>query len=231
MLHFLGRIDNQIKVNGCRIEPEHVETVLRRHLPLTDIAVIACGMTNGAKHLVAFVVPLPGASLSSAAFREPANRHLPRHMVPARLETVDAFPLAATGKIDRLSLSRLAASARVQNSSNTQLAAPVENMLIDLWRRQLQLKAVDVDQNFFDLGGSSLQLLGVHAELERLFPGQISIQDLFDLPTIRLLHRRLCGAPAADATSQAAAQAALQQRARQSRARSSNVHANSATGA
>jgi amino acid adenylation domain-containing protein len=231
LLHFLGRMDNQIKVNGCRVEPEHVETVLRRHLPLTDIAVVACAMANGAKHLVAFVVPLPGASLSSAAFREAANGYLPPHMIPARLETVDAFPLTRTGKIDRLALSRQASSARAQNPSNTQFTAPVEAVLIDVWRRQLQLETVDVDQNFFDLGGGSLQLLGVHAELERLFPGQISIQDLFDLPTIRLLHGRLCGAPAADATAQAAAHAALQQRARQNRARSPIVHTNSATGA
>jgi amino acid adenylation domain-containing protein len=231
LLHFLGRMDNQIKVNGCRVEPEHVETVLRRHLPLTDIAVVACAMANGAKHLVAFVVPLPGASLSSAAFREAANSYLPPHMIPARLETVDAFPLTRTGKIDRLALSRQASSARAQNPSNTRFTAPVEAVLIDVWRRQLQVETVDVDQNFFDLGGGSLQLLGVHAELERLFPGQISIQDLFDLPTIRLLHGRLCGAPAADATAQAAAHAALQQRARQNRARSPIVHTNSATGA
>jgi acyl carrier protein len=230
LLHFLGRMDNQIKVNGVRIEPEHVETVLRRHLPLTDIAVVACARTNGAKHLVAFVVPLPGASLSSAAFRESANRYLPPHMIPARLETVDAFPLTGTGKIDRLALSRQAANTRAQNASNTQFAAPVEAILIELWRNHLQLETIDIDQNFFDLGGSSLQLLGVHADLERLFPGQISIQDLFDLPTIRLLHSRLCGAPSADTTAQAAAHAALQQRARQNRARSSIVHANSGTG-
>lgn len=230
LLHFLGRMDNQIKVNGRRIEPEHVETVLRRHLPLTDIAVVACALTNGAKHLVAFVVPLPGASLSGAAFREAATRYLPPHMIPARLETVDAFPLTGTGKIDRLALSREAANARAQNPSNIQFTGPVEAMLIDLWRRHLQLETVDVDQNFFDLGGSSLELLGVHADVERLFPGQISIKDLFDMPTIRLLHGRLSGAPAADATAQAAAHAALQRRARQNRARSSIVHPNSATG-
>ena len=85
-------------------------------------------------------------------------------------------------------------------------------------------------ENFFDLGGSSLQLVGVHADVERLFPGRISIQDLFDLPTIRLLHGRLSGAPAADATAQAAAHAALQRRARQNRARSASGHANPATG-
>lgn len=230
LLHFLGRMDNQFKMNGYRIEPEHVETVLRRHLPLTDIAVVACALADGAKHLVAFVIPLPGASLSGAIFRETATRYLPPHMIPARLETLAEFPLTQTGKIDRLALSRLAANARVQKSSTPHYATPIEAMLIDLWRNHLQLEAVDVDQNFFDLGGSSLQLLGVHAELEQLFPGQISIQDLFDLPTIRLLHRRLCGAPAADATAQAAATAALQRRARQNRARSPNVHANSAAG-
>ncbi|MGH6864560.1 MAG: AMP-binding protein, partial [Methylocella sp.] len=56
LLHFLGRMDNQFKLNGYRIEPEHVETVLRRHLPLTDIAIVACALADGAKHLVAFVI-------------------------------------------------------------------------------------------------------------------------------------------------------------------------------
>ncbi|MGA7383519.1 MAG: non-ribosomal peptide synthetase, partial [Methylocella sp.] len=170
LLHFLGRMDNQIKLNGRRIEPEHVETVLRRRLPVTDIAIVACALANGAKHLVAFVVPLPGASFSGAAFREAASRYLPPHMIPARLEMIDEFPLTQTGKIDRLALSRQAAGARAQNPSNTQFTAPAEAMLIDLWRRHLQLETVDVDANFFDLGGSSLQLLGVHADVERLFP-------------------------------------------------------------
>ncbi|MGH6863256.1 MAG: phosphopantetheine-binding protein, partial [Methylocella sp.] len=177
-----------------------------------------------------FVVPLPGASLSGATFRAAANRYLPPHMIPARLELVDEFPLTQTGKIDRLALSRLAAYARAQKSSDLHFATPIEATLADLWRRQLRLETVDVDKNFFDLGGTSLQLLGVHAELERLFPGQLSIRDLFDLPTIRLLHARLSGAQTADATAQAAAQAALQRRARQNRVPLSTVRASSAGG-
>jgi len=230
LLHFLGRIDNQFKVNGYRIEPEHVETVLRRHLPLTDIAVVACALTDGAKHLVAFVIPLPGTAFSEVDFREAATSCLPPHMIPARLETVDEFPLTQTGKIDRLALSRLAANARVKKSSNSHYATPIEATLADLWRRQLRLETVDVDQNFFDLGGTSLQLLGVHAELELLFPGQLSVRDLFDLPTIRHLQARLSGAQTADVTARAATQAALQQRARQGRVPLSTVPASSARG-
>ena len=227
LLHFLGRIDNQFKVNGYRIEPEHVETVLRRHLPLTDIAVVACALTDGAKHLVAFVIPLPGTAFAEADFREAATSCLPPHMIPARLETVDEFPLTQTGKIDRLALSRLAANARVKKSSNSHYATPIEATLADLWRRQLRLETVDVDQNFFDLGGTSLQLRGVHAELELLFPGQLSVRDLFDLPTIRHLQARLSGAQTADVTARAATQAALQQRARQGRVPLSTVPASS----
>jgi hypothetical protein len=128
-------------------------------------------------------------------------------MIPARLETVDEFPLTQTGKIDRLALSRLAANTRVKKSSNSHYATPIEATLADLWRRQLRLETVDVDQNFFDLGGTSLQLLGVHAELELLFPGQLS-----------------------DVTARAATQAALQQRARQGRVPLSTVPASSARG-
>jgi amino acid adenylation domain-containing protein len=230
LLHFLGRIDNQFKLNGYRIEPEHVETVLRRQLPLTDIAVVACALADGAKHLVAFVVPLKGASLSDAIFQEAAKLYLPPHMIPARLETVTEFPLTPTGKIDRLALSRLAANARTQKSSTAHYATPIEATLAELWCRQLCLETVDADQNFFDLGGTSLQLMGVQAELERLFPGQLTIRDLFDLPTIRLLQARLSGAQTADVTSRAAAQAALQRRARQGRGPLSNFGATSARG-
>jgi Phosphopantetheine attachment site/AMP-binding enzyme C-terminal domain len=223
-------MDNQIKVNGVRVEPEHVEIVLRRHLPLSDIAVVACRLPNGAKHLVAFVVPLPGTSLSEVTFREAAANHLPPHMTPARIETIDEFPLTKTGKIDRLALSRLAANVRAQKSSNATYATPIEATLADLWCRQLRLETVDVNQNFFDLGGTSLQLLGVHDELERLFPGQLSIRDLFDLPTIRLLQARLSGAQTADVTASAAARAALQRRARQGRVPLPTFGATSAKG-
>ncbi|MCI0737243.1 MAG: non-ribosomal peptide synthetase [Beijerinckiaceae bacterium] len=226
LLHFLGRIDNQIKVNGVRVEPEHVETVLRRSLKLTDIAVVACSLPNGAKHLVAFVVPSPGARISNAAFREDAAHHLPPYMVPSRFEIVDDFPLTRTGKIDRLALSRLAANARQEKPAAAQGGAPVETVLIDLWRRHLQLASVDIDQNFFDLGGTSLQILGVHADLEQLYPGRLSIRDLFDLPTIRHIHGRLSGTPAADTASGASARAALQRRALLSRPRPP-LHANS----
>jgi len=229
LMHFLGRIDNQIKVNGVRVEPEHVETILRRNLKLTDIAVVACSLPNGAKHLVAFVVSIPGAPISNAACRETAAQHLSPNMVPSRFEIVGDLPLTRTGKIDRLALSRLAASARQEKLVAAQGAAPAENALIDLWRRHLQLVSVDMDQNFFDLGGTSLQILGLHAELEQLYPGRLSIQDLFDLPTIRLVHNRLSGMPAADAASGATARAALQRRAIQSRPRSP-LHANSAAG-
>jgi amino acid adenylation domain-containing protein len=230
MLHFLGRMDNQIKLNGCRIEPEHVEIVLRRHLPLKDIVVVACSLPNGAKHLVAFVIPDPGVSLSEVVFREAAKNHLPPHMIPARLEIIDEFPLTKTGKIDRLALRRLAANARAQKSSSPHYATPIAATLADFWRRQLRLETVDVDQNFFDLGGTSLQLLGVHAEIELLFPGQLSIRDMFDLPTIRHLETRLTGGETADVTTRAATQAALQRRARQGRVPLSTVPASSARG-
>ena len=230
LLHFIGRIDNQLKVNGRRIEPEHVETVLRRHLPVTDIAVVGCALSDATKHLVAFVIPLPGTRIENTAFRDAAANNLPQHMIPARLQIIDEFPLTRTGKIDRLALSRLAATERVQKSLNPHYATPVEATLAELWRRHLRLETIDIDQNFFDLGGTSLQLLGVHNELEQLFPGQLSIQDLFDLPTIRLLHARLSGAQTKDVTSGAAAQAALQRRARQNRVPSPAVRASLARG-
>jgi amino acid adenylation domain-containing protein len=218
MLQFLGRIDNQIKVNGHRIEPEHVETVLRQHLPLTDIAVVACALANGAKHLVAFVVALPEVPLSEESVLDAAASLLPPHMVPTRVETVEVFPLTKTGKIDRRALSQLAAAARGKVSLEDIRATPFEALLVDLWRHQLGLATIDLDKNFFDLGGTSLQLLGVHGELERHFPGKLSVNELFELPTIRLLSDRLSGKPSVKFGASAAGRAKLQQGARKQRA-------------
>lgn len=231
VLHFLGRRDNQLKINGFRVEPEHVEIVLRRNLPVADIAVVACPLANGAKHLAAFAVLPPSTILPQDVFAEIAHAHLPPHMVPSRLEIVDTLPLTPTGKIDRLALARLAAEVRGQQSTPpVQDFAPIEASLRDVWRRHLQLENIAADQNFFDLGGTSLQLLGVHADLDALFPGRLSLQDLFDLPTIRLLHARLSGAAPRGGVTQAAARAALQRRARASRAPASAVSAKSGAG-
>jgi acyl-coenzyme A synthetase/AMP-(fatty) acid ligase len=230
LLHFLCRMDNQIKINGIRVEPEQVEVVLRQNLRLSDIAVIACPLPSGAKHLVAFVVPKPGAGLSGTTFREVAAQCLSSHMIPSRLELVDEFPLTRTGKIDRLALSRLAASQRDQRPASAADSSATEATLISSWCRHLNLKTIDIDHNFFDLGGTSLQLLAVHADLEELFPGQLSIQDLFDLPTIRLLLSRLGGKQMADAAAQGAARAPLQRRARAPRAHRTAEHANIAAG-
>ncbi|RQX05309.1 hypothetical protein DLJ59_07920 [Micromonospora inaquosa] len=104
-LHFVGRVDRQIKVNGARVEPGEVEFVLRQH-PLVADAVV--DMDAGTGHLVAYVT-LVGAGVEGpgdAEFRRLMAARLPAQMVPKQFIVIDAMPLTPHGKIDTRSLAR-----------------------------------------------------------------------------------------------------------------------------
>ena len=147
LLHFLGRMDNQIKVNGCRIEPEHVETVLRRH-PAAHRHRRGRLRHGGAAPSISSLLSFhcPGTLLSEADFPGHCDGHLPPHMIPARLQMVDEFPLTRTGKIDRLALSRLAANARVQKSRTrimprrSRPRSPISGAASFAWKRSTSIK-------------------------------------------------------------------------------------------
>ncbi|MGW0503460.1 amino acid adenylation domain-containing protein [Micromonospora sp. NPDC003241] len=109
-LEFLGRLDDQIKIHGHRVEPGEIEAVLRTHPEVASATVLHRADPHPRLH--AFVLPAPQTTPTTAALRAHLAAHLPAHMVPARLHLLDSLPLTATGKVDRESLSALAAANR-----------------------------------------------------------------------------------------------------------------------
>ena len=194
-LEYLGRIDHQVKVRGFRIEPGEVEAALRRHPGVRQAVVAARGEGSG-RRLVAWLIP-EGEGLAPGELREHLRRTLPEYMVPQAYRIMDAFPMTASGKVDRKALpapegTREAASAAAYADPRSGL----ERTLAGVWREVLKVDRVGVDDNFFDLGGHSLLAAQVHARLAGLLGREVALLDLFRYPTVRSLAAFLGGGAA-----------------------------------
>jgi acyl-coenzyme A synthetase/AMP-(fatty) acid ligase len=214
-LEFLGRLDGQVKLRGFRVEPGEIETVLRSHAAVRQCAVVV-RHEAGEMHLVAYVVPQTTPP-SSQELRRYLADHLPEYMIPSAFVALDTLPLAGSGKVDRTALP--APPAR----SLGDFAAPVtpeEADIAAVWTSVLGRPRVGLDDNFFDLGGTSLALVQAHSRLTAELHLDLSVLDLFEHPTIRSLARRISHAGnnrLADAVTQRALrqrQAAEEQRRR-----------------
>jgi amino acid adenylation domain-containing protein len=187
-VEFLGRIDNQVKINGHRIEPAEIEAAMRGHGGVKDICVVAHADGNGSKRLVAYYVSTTKACLSVRELRENLASKLPQFMVPALFVAVDSLPLSTNGKVDRAALPvPLSDIPTPREPSKTRL----EQSIADLWKRILQTQFVGLDDNFFDLGGDSLLLLAVHSNLQKMLHVEIPVTDLFKFTTVRTVARHL----------------------------------------
>ncbi|WP_327320315.1 non-ribosomal peptide synthetase [Streptomyces sp. NBC_01235] len=175
-LMFVGRVDDQLKIRGFRVEPGEVEAVLRRHEEVVQVAVIAVReRSTSAKRLVAYVVPAT-ATLTPAVLRRHAAEFLPHHMVP-KFRLVDRLPLTPNGKLDRGALPALTEEAGRPPSSR------VEHEVCDVFAEVLEKPVADVDQNFFASGGHSLGVLRVVYGIQRRLEVSLPVTAVFEHPT------------------------------------------------
>jgi amino acid adenylation domain-containing protein/non-ribosomal peptide synthase protein (TIGR01720 family) len=154
-LEFVGRIDDQVKVRGFRIEPGEVENVLRRHPALRDAAVVARADDGGERKLVGYVVPAD-ASPTAAELRDWMKERLPEYMVPTVFVTLDALPVTRNGKVDR---AKLPAPEGRKLEAGDEFVAPrthAEETLARIWADVLRVERIGVHDNFFSLGGDSI---------------------------------------------------------------------------
>jgi amino acid adenylation domain-containing protein len=210
--HFRGRRDRQVKINGKRIELEEIETALRRHPRLAE-AVVECREAGGVKRIIAYLRPRETQDLSNPnlipSVMERLRNSLPAYMIPSTALVMADFPLTRAGKIDRARLPL----PPVEDTQPAAVRSRSEELLARLWREALGLEVVPVDRNFFDLGGTSLQLMRVHAGLELELGQRCEVLALFKHPTVRDMALFLDGRQQAPSRAAAADQrAALQRR-------------------
>jgi acyl carrier protein len=191
---YLGRIDDQVQIRGFRVELGEVESVLLHH-PAVREAVVVAFPEDQSMRLVAYCVPQPGSENerfpTAAELREFLKSELPDYMVPATFLQLDCFPLTSNGKVDRRALP--SPDGR-QFDTGACYVAPrndSERVLAGIWQQVLKLDRVGAHDNFFDLGGDSLQLIRVKNQIREELAVDLPVVELFRYPTVDSLSRFL----------------------------------------
>jgi len=199
-IEFLGRIDNQVKILGFRIEPEEIEAILGQHPGVRAIAVVAREDVPGEKKLIAYVVPRE-QPVTAAELRGYAQNRLPAHMVPSAFVIVDALLYTPNRKVDKKALAALALPT-VGSAPPEITGAGLEMMIAGIFKEALGIDEVGVQDNFFDLGANSLVVAEVAVALRNTLGRDIPLTDLFQYPTIRTLTAYLTQSPTENALSE-----------------------------
>lgn len=190
-IEFLGRVDNQVKISGHRIELEEIEATLRLHVQVRQAVVVAAEDSGGQKRLFAYLLPSDRGRLNAEELNRFLADRLPSFMIPSAFAEVDQFPLSPNGKVDRIALA-LTGRADPPKRRPSSRGTDREEAIARTWSKVLD-RVVGLDDNFFDLGGDSLQLIEVHSELQENLGLELSMIDLFEFTTIRTLASRLSG--------------------------------------
>jgi amino acid adenylation domain-containing protein len=189
-VEYLGRGDAQVKIQGFRIELGEVEAAVVGHPGVREARVIAHTDAAGNKRLVAYFVAQAGANPNARELSEFLSASLPPWMLPSVYLPVAIFPLTPNGKVDYAALPAPQAGSVKAESAETS-ASELEAQVAEVWKAVLQAEHVGLDDNFFDIGGTSLLLVSVHAKLQTLLTRKIPIADLFGYTTVRALSARL----------------------------------------
>ena len=193
-IEFLGRLDNQVKILGHRIEPGEIEAIVGQFANIRQSCVVAHSDEAGTKRLVAYYVVVDGRKVEPQELKKFLSAKLPAYMVPSLYVSLAALPLNPNGKVDRTALQVRAVVFATNETSTESSSSQVNDKIAEVWKGVLQLDRVGQDDNFFDLGGDSLLLVAVHSQLQKLLQIEIQVTDLFEFTTIRTLAKHLSGA-------------------------------------
>lgn len=189
-IDLLGRTDSQIKIRGFRVELGDVETALRNDDDVRDAAAKICESSNGEKHLVAYVVKRPQATLDQSTLASRLSERLPDYMLPNVYVWLDALPLTQNGKVDRKALPApelLTPKTRVDAAATNLL----EMRLLQCWRHLFAREDIGIQEDFFALGGHSLLAAKLTMDISKILGRTLPIAALFQTPTIESLAKRL----------------------------------------
>ena len=181
-LEFLGRIDQQIKIHGHRIELLEIESVLREHAGVSQAVAIIRQQLDGPQ-LAAYVTTAGEVALSEEQLRSFAAGRLPRHAVPPLIRVLRTFPLTSNGKIDRKALAHLDNDIQ-RKSSYTPPDSPLEMEIARIWQEVLNIEQVGLYNSFFDLGGNSIKAILLAARVRKAFGVHVSLETILAAGTV-----------------------------------------------
>ncbi|UHA73609.1 non-ribosomal peptide synthetase [Paenibacillus sp. 481] len=185
-IEYLGRIDHQVKIRGYRIEIGEVEACMLNVAAVKETIVMALDDSSGQKYLAAyFVAEKEEEVLTANELRAALSNELPAYMVPSYFVQLERMPFTPNGKIDRKALP---APDHVQ--TDVEYIEPrsfAEESIAEMWKDILGLKQVGVKDNFFDIGGNSIQAIKFISRMQNHFSKDIPLRLLYDSPTLEAL--------------------------------------------
>jgi amino acid adenylation domain-containing protein len=188
-IEFLGRIDHQVKISGFRIELGEIEVVLGQHPAIKEVVVVAREDVPGNKRLVAYLVPAPtwddqqDTHLLIEALRNFLKEKLPHYMIPSSFVFLPALPLMPNGKVNRRELPAPEMTRPDRAETFVPPRNSIEEQLASIWASVLGIDKVGIHDNFFDLGGASIQSLQIIAKASEVGL-QLTPEMLFEHQTI-----------------------------------------------
>ena len=196
-LEFLGRADDQVKIRGFRIEIGEIESTLQQYPGLTA-AVVTARDDTGEKKLVAYIVPSTTTAGLERNLGQFLRERLPEYMIPSAFVELRKLPLTPSGKVDR---RRLPAPEPTRAQLPNDYIAPrseTEKWLVRIWQRTLGVDPIGVTDNFFDLGGHSLQMARIIAAMEKKFRLVVPMTTIYHTRTVEHLARHIEARQTAD---------------------------------
>lgn len=190
ILHLLGRADNQVKICGHRIETGEIESQLKKMAEIKEAVVTVRQHTQGEAQLCAYCVPDTRASdttesgdaphLDARQIRQHLGGILPTYMIPSWFVIIDALPLSPNGKVDT---NALPAPAREQELIEPPISL-YQVRMAEHWKVLLDIDQVGLQQDFFELGGSSIKLIELIYLLQKEFNVEVAVSQLFKISTL-----------------------------------------------
>lgn len=176
-IEYLGRMDNQIKLRGIRVELGEIEKVIEQYCNISQVVVIV----DKKDSLIAYYT---GNVIIELEVKNKLLQQLPEYMIPTHFINLKELPLSKNGKVDRSSLQRLNTS---QLEMKTNFIAPegeIEELLAEIWQEVLELKQVGVHDDFIALGGHSLAAIRVTTRISEEIEMKFPLNKIFESPTI-----------------------------------------------
>lgn len=184
ILEYLGRNNDQIKINGVRIEPKELILTILKNKEISDCIIVKKTDRNGYDYLACYLIN-KSEEINLSLLKENLKLKFPTYMLPKVYMQINKFPLTINGKIDIESLPQPDFKKPLLSTEDLKSMQWEEIELLKIWQNVLETNQISIHDNFFDSGGSSLLALKLVALLQEKFHKEIKIRDVFSYPTLK----------------------------------------------
>lgn len=192
IIEFLGRKDQQVKIRGYRIELAEIEAAIQHVSGIQNCIVKDFIASNHQHYLAAFyTLEDESESVAEETLVEEISKKLPSYMLPNFFEKISSFNVNQNGKIDRKALSPEKLFSINDSMKSNRSMNSIQKEIKDIWSKIIGINNIDIDSNFFDIGGNSILLTQAFSEIEEKIGIDLNISDFFSYPSIKLLSEHI----------------------------------------